>query len=130
MRYIDFSMQTLIAIAGIGFFIVTLSSSNWLITIYVIQLILGAWQFISAIVSVIKHSPYWRLKSAYLLLSLVYLLFLLMVKHPVATTSSVYTILFLTLPAWTLALVYYGITIKETFNRRRNRGGFLPNLSF
>jgi hypothetical protein len=131
MRYIDFVFQTLLIIAGAVMLVATYYDLNWPVIILWIQLILGPWQVMSSLISIITESFFNKEKRLHLILSACYLLGLYISFNTTLPffSGTVLTVL-LTVPAWILAIYYYIITWKYTFPRKRKRGSFLPNLGF
>jgi hypothetical protein len=131
MRYVDFVFQTLMIITGIVVLVLTYLDPNWPAAIFWIQLILGPWQVMSSLISIISESFSNKEKKLYLILSSCYLLGVyISFNSTLAFFSGTMLTVLLTLPAWTLAFYYYFITWKYTFPRKRKRGSFLPNLGF
>ena len=132
MKYLDFTIQSLIMLGGLIFVTGTIfSKSELFIAILIIQLYLGPWQFASSLVSVIARAPGFHEKLIHLMASVFYLLSLL------ATLNSGYAgaphlavKLYCTVPAWALAIYYYVITWQWTFPKRTSGGKFLPHINF
>lgn len=131
MKYFDLIGQSLILLFTAGHIIYFYSDPQWPVYILLGQLLLGPWQLISSAVSVISKTPFSRQKRLHLKLSLVYLFLLFAFVFSNCCTWPAFAIkLFATIPAWSLGLYYYTLTWKWVLPRRRNRGKFLPNLSF
>src|SRR5688572_13772653 len=78
MKYLDFTIQSLIMVGGLIFAAgAILSKSDVFIAILMIQLYLGLWQFASSLISVIARAPHFRAKLIHLIVSVFYLLSLL-----------------------------------------------------
>jgi hypothetical protein len=118
MKYIDTIGQTALLFLT-GMMVIAYSWSGLMYG----QLFIGIWQMISSIVSVIAGTPHKSLRRIHLLLATTYLLLLY-----VGFITS-HQFLLLTVPPWTLALYYYGITWKW-FLSNPKKGNFLPNISF
>jgi hypothetical protein len=133
MRYVDLTIQTLIMLFALGFLIYTYGEGDWPMSILIAQMILGPWQMTSSFVSIIAKADLWKSKRIHFLISCCYLLFIyacVNVTIPELKPSGIIFGLLLTIPAWSLALFYYVITWSTVFPRKKNRGSFLPNLSF
>jgi hypothetical protein len=131
MKYLDLGIQTIIFVFGIVILFVSWGDADWPFGILYAQLVLGPWQMISSIVSVITKAPLYRKKALHLSLAAIYL-FALFACGNMGSETLVQRFfgVMLTVPAWTLAIFYYILTCKWVLLRKRNGGNFLPNLSF
>jgi hypothetical protein len=93
-----------------------------------IQWVLGWWQMIGSGVSLIFRGPLFRKKLLHFLLASLYLLTLVLDKYIELPGHLV--IWYLTIPPWSLAVYYYVLSYRRTYVLDRERGSFLPNLSF
>ena len=131
MRYIDLSIQSLIFLAGIGLLIAYRSEP--MNAILIIPLLLVPWQMLSSLVALIARTGHWRKKRIYLILSCLYLMIFYVSgnsKIALFENSHLVYALLLTIPPMTLAVFYYSLTWKWVTSGRRNKGSFLPNVSF
>ncbi len=133
MKYIDFIIQSLILLFGFVFAIAcSFNESNLLISIWMVQLFLGPWQFTSSLISVVSHVPNFKPKLIHLISSSVYLLSLAILLQGKMTFGlpqivfKFYTVI----PAWVLGIYYYIITWRWTLSKRTNGGKFLPHINF
>lgn len=133
MKHIDFIIQSLILLFGFVFVIAcTLSESNLLISIWMVQLFLGPWQFTSSFISVVTHAPSFKPKFIHLILSSAYLLSLAILLQSRITFGlpqivfKFYTVI----PAWALGIYYYIITWRWALQKRTGGGKFLPHVNF
>lgn len=131
MKYIDFSVQTVILLLTAAGFVY--DPKAWFMCVLYAQMLLGPWQYLSSLISVITKAPFFRQKRIHLIISTVYLLLLYLV-----TLKNIHGINFpeaarfpaLTIPAWTLALYYFRITCHWTFSKTNRGDNFLRHLSF
>jgi hypothetical protein len=131
MKYLDLAIQTIIFIFGIVMLLVSWGEADWPFAILYAQALLGPWQMISSIVSVIAKAPLYKKKKLHLLLAAIYLMVLYVCGNmSFVSISGRFFSLLLTVPAWALAIFYFILTWKWVFPRIRKGGNFLPNLSF
>ena|SRR5690349_16997440 len=130
MKYIDFGIQTLIFGFAIVLLATTFSESGWPLSILYAQLFMGPWQFFSSLISVAARSEFHKAKRIHLFTSIAYLLILWGGANVQHTVPAELVGVFLTVPAWILAIYYYVITIKWTFYAHKTSTGFLRHLSF
>lgn len=122
MKYIDLIVQSVIILFSVSVLFIALNNDTSLTALLIPQLVLGAWQMISSIVSVIFRMRTWHVKKWHLIFSTVYLISLLMISHV--------SLAVLMVPSWVLAGFYYVVTCVKTLTRQRKNGSFLPHLSF
>jgi len=126
MRYIDLSIQSLIFLAGIGLLIAYRGEP--MNAILIIPLLLVPWQMLSSLVALITRTGHWRKKRIYLILSCLYLMiFYVSGNSKIALFENSHLVSALPM---TLAVFYYSLTWKWVTSGRRNKGSFLPNVSF
>lgn len=131
MKYIDFTLQTIILLLTAAGFVY--DPKAWVMCILYAQIVLGPWQYFSSLISVITRAPFFKQKRIHLIVSTIYLLLLYL-----GTLKNVHGISFpdeaifpaFTIPAWILALYYFAITCRWTFSKTKSGGNFLPHLSF
>lgn len=131
MKYLDLGIQTIILVVGIVILLVSWGEADWPFGILYVQLLLGPWQMMSSVVSVVAKAPLYRKKRLHLFLAIIYLFALYIAGH--AADDALVQRFFgvaITVPAWALAIYYYILTCRWVFPRRRSGGNFLPNLSF
>jgi hypothetical protein len=133
MKYLDVATQTIIFATGIIILFFSWGDADWPMDILLAQLMLGPWQMISSIVSVIGKTPFYRKKRIHLLLAAIYLIVLyayIALDSGIIPHSETVSRLMFIVPAWALATFYYALTWKWVFLRKKSVGNFLPHLSF
>jgi hypothetical protein len=128
MRKIDFIGQTLVMIAGLIVAVITMVDSQNLIFLLVVQLVLAGWQLISCGVSLIFKGPLFKKKLVHFVVAIGYLITLTLSGN-LNVAGNMFNWYF-TVPVCALAIYYYLLSYKSAFVIRRDRGSFLPNLSF
>ena len=127
VRFTDLAIQAIL----IGWAIFTVVINPFhpdMGVILVIQLLLGTYQMISSLLSIGFSKPSApRRKVIHFAVSTGYLISLMLVSE--LEFSSVLWSLYLTLPAWSLAIYYFWVSIFPTARQGR-RSRFLPNLGF
>jgi hypothetical protein len=118
MKYIDFSVQSILLVAALVVFITNIGGSDAVRVLLWMQLLVGPWQLLSSLIAVAIH----------LIISALYLTVLFMLPFQRFTTST--TLIILMAPAWTLAIYYYMLTSLATFQKRARQSSFLPHTSF
>ena len=134
MRYIDFTIQTLIILFGIGILVATWGEPNWPIQLLLAQMFLGPWQVLSSIVGVLGRGAAHKLKRTHLVTSALYFLVIIMASWIGSMLNyewrEIIIAVYLILPPWILALYYYSITWRITFPSQRKDSSFLPHINF
>jgi hypothetical protein len=125
MRKFDFAMQTLIMAVGLASAITAIFHRETAVFILIVQVVLGVWQMTGCLLSLIFRGSLFRKKLIHFITASVYL-----GTFSIIEMNPAYVIWYLTLPAWALGIYYYIISYKGTIGVNRDRGGFLPNLSF
>jgi hypothetical protein len=128
IKYIDFGMQTLVMVAGVGYVICSIGDVDFLLAVLCVQFILGSWQMLSSFLSVVTRAPLWKLKLFHFLIAICYLALLTLVVNSISAETTTYKLIFI-IPAWLLASFYYALTWRWALTNTK-RGSFLPNLSF
>lgn len=129
MKYIDFGIQTLIMGFAVVLLITDFGESGWPLSILYAQLLMGPWQFFSSLISVVAPAEFYKAKQIHLIISSVYLLILWGGSNAELSMSASWVSVFLTVPAWILAIYYYSITCQSVF-QTKPRGSFLRHLNF
>ncbi|MFD1002522.1 hypothetical protein ACFQ21_24570 [Ohtaekwangia kribbensis] len=132
MKYIDFTIQSLIMLGGLIFVTGAIfSKSDVFIAILMIQLYLGPWQFTSSLISVIARTPHFPAKLTHLMVSVFYLLSLLATLN-IGNGGAPHLALKLywTIPAWILGIYYYITTWQWTLAKKTGGGKFLTHINF
>lgn len=130
MRYFDLIGQSLILLAfSAGMFGTGQNDQDTLMLVFFAQMVLGPWQMLSSLISLLAEAPFHKLKLIHFLTSLVYLLVLALFATQ-ARGGGLALTFFAIAPAWTLAIFYYYITCRWAFMRQRKSGKFLPNVFF
>lgn len=130
MKYIDFSVQAVILLLMVAGFVH--DPKAWSMSILIAQMVLGPWQYISSLISVIAKAPFMKQKRRHLIISTIYLLMIYAAtqKPYQGVIPSDWVFPAMTIPAWSLALYYFRITCRWTFSKTKSGGNFLPHLSF
>jgi hypothetical protein len=129
MRYLDFIGQSLIILFFAGWAAIELVSFRTpVLIILMAQLVLGPWQMLSSLFSVLTESPFHRLKIVHFLVAIIYLLILVILSG--ARVPENILVIAATVPAWTLAFYYYHLTWRWAFMKTTKSGSFLPNIFF
>lgn len=123
MRYIDFFIQTLLFLCGLACVIAGLVDQSWYMSVLLPQFFLGAWQIMSNLLRLPSNDQYRRMRVVHLVVALIYLVML--IAGPGLSNH-----LFLTAPAWVLAIAYYTLTCGITFRANRSQGNFLSHINF
>ena len=124
MRHIDFYAQTGILI-GTLVLLALFSGYGLLLG----QAVLGGWQVLSCIISVVFFQEFRKAKLWHLSISCVVVItFYLSDGHPSLLNDFVFLLLVM-LPSWGLAIYYFVITWRW-HSATGNRSKFLPNISF
>lgn len=130
IKYFDWAGQTLLVLAGIIVMISNLDRSSGIFIVFWVQLVLGPWQILSAIVWTIWGAPHQESRKQYLIaaLSWSFLLIFLSNVHPIFNQQAEIVIGAIIIP-WILAVYYYRIVCRSTFIKQSGKG-FLPHLQF
>ena len=128
IKYIDFSVQSLMFVAVLVILLGQIGGSDAILLVLWMQLLVGPWQVISSLISIGLRRRMYRLKAAHLVASAIYLTGLL--TSPLRQLGESETLIILMVPAWTLAVFYYVLTILATFQRPARQSSFLPHTSF
>lgn len=133
MKYLDFTIQSLIMLGGLVLLIACVATeSDMFLSIMSVQLYLGVWQLTSSLISVIGRAPHFRAKSIHLIISVIYLLSLIAVGNNGGDLDGPYLALKLywIIPAWMLGIYYYIITWQWALPKKAGGGKFLPHINF
>ena len=128
MKYIDFSVQSILLVAVLVVFIANIGGSDAVRVVLWMQLLVGPWQLLSSVIAVGMRSRLYKLKATHLIISALYLAVLFVLPIQRFTTSTM--VIILMAPAWTLALYYYVLTSLATFQKTARQSSFLPHTSF
>jgi len=134
MRYIDFTVQTLLILLGIFLLLLNMSYGEWPFSLLIVQMFLGPWQVFSSISGVVARGAAHKAKRFHLVASVLY--FLVMVfANGIASTlgyqwSDATIMSYLIIPPWILALFYYRITWRIAFPNYKKNSNFLPHINF
>ncbi len=135
MRKIDIIIQSIMIWPMLLFYTLSTmqpSGHEWLFIIMCIQLILGPWQLISALVKIIvnwssRNSAGYQLLLAYAILVVTYFSTLVFLNN----LNDVGLIIIYAVVPTIIGLYYYVITIKFTNDSAPKKlSGFLPHISF
>lgn len=132
MRYIDFTIQSLIMAGGLIFVTgAVISKSDVFAAILIIQLYLGPWQFASSLMSVIARAPHFRARIIHLVVSVFYLLSLVATLNiGSGGAPQIAFKLYWIIPAWILGIYYYITTWQWALPKKTTGGKFLPHINF
>lgn len=135
IRYIDFSLQTLLFMASIVILVTAAFAPDTIGVIMIIQFFMGVWQVLSCVFSLIVYPHQNNSRRNHIVAAGLYMLSLfvfpaLLNHHHVNIIPQWLIFSYFTVPAWGLALYYYWITFTGAFPNRIKRGSFLPNISF
>jgi hypothetical protein len=130
MKYFDLAIQTLILLfAGVAFAVSGPKLS--FLDLMAVQFIFGAWQMLSSFISVLTQAPLFKYKCIHLVAALVYLgLLVISAVYHWWPDFSLQARIFVTLPAWTLGLLYYLLTWKWALLSHKQSSSFLPHINF
>ncbi|SHH91585.1 hypothetical protein SAMN04488109_6065 [Chryseolinea serpens] len=127
MKYIDVTIQTLLFVFAIALLILSFDDGEqWYFVVLYAQVLLGPWQLLGSLTSILLKTRHYRLKIVHQLLSWIVLLVLYIIGR--STGEMPHPALLILVP-WTLAFYYYLITWSEVIGKRV-QGKFLPHLSF
>jgi len=134
MRYIDFTIQTLIMLFGIFILTASWGEPGWPSPIVVAQMFLGPWQVLSSVVGVAARSAAHKAKRIHLIASGLYFLVMVFANGMASTLnyewSDTVIMSYLIIPPWILALYYYSITWRIAFPSHKKNSSFLPHINF
>lgn len=128
IKYIDFSVQSLLFVNVLIIAITGDSSMGLLRVLLGMQLTVGSWQMLSSVISVGLRFPLYRLKKIHLISCAIYVTILFV--FPFDTYSRDVMLAAFTVPAWCLAIFYYIVSTLATFQRPVRQSSFLPHTSF
>ena len=128
MKYVDFSVQSILFAAVLVVFIANIGGIDAVRVVLWMQLLVGSWQLLSSVISVRMRSRLYKLKAIHLVISALYLAVLFIL--PIRTFTLSTTLIIHMAAAWTLAIYYYMLTSLATFQRPSRQGSFLPHTSF
>ena len=128
----DVIVQTLIVMLGVGVIIWSYRDPDMPKLLLLVQMLLGPWQMLSCLLSIITRRPLLKLKAIHFVSSLLYLLVLYAIIAdwilPDLREKQIH--LLAIIPAWLLGAFYYTLTWKWVLTPRKKSSSFLPNLSF
>lgn len=127
MKYVDLAIQTLLFVFAIALLILSYDGGEqWYFVILYAQVLLGPWQLLGSLTSILLKTRRYRLKIVHQVLSWIVLLVLYIIG---SNTGEMPHPALLILVPWMLAFYYYLITWNEVIGKRA-QGKFLPHLSF
>jgi hypothetical protein len=124
MKYIDFIGQAVLLVCLLAFV-----AASGITGVFLGQLLLGTWQMLSSIVSVISNAPFRKKKIIHLVSSAAYLALLFFIYSNKFFATVPMAIVVMMVPAWILALYYFSITWTWALASSK-KSKFLPNISF
>lgn len=134
IRYIDYTLQTLLFLAAIATLVTAAFAPDTIAVIMIVQFFMGIWQVLSCVFSLILYPNQNNSRRNHIVMAALYVLSLFvfpaLLNHDLSIFPEWLIIVYATVPAWSLALYYYWITFTHTFPNRIKRGSFLPNISF
>lgn len=134
MKYVDFVYQSLIfLLVLVGFLITMIEDGNpaggGLAALYA-AILLGPWQVVSSLLSVVFRSPLHKRKRLHLLGSVGYFVMAAIVlASDLAAFADWLAVGLLYIPPVVLAIYYYILTWRWTF-RSSGEGKFLPHINY
>jgi hypothetical protein len=127
MKYVDLTIQTLLFIFAIVLLILSFGEgTEWYFVVLYAQMLLGPWQLLGSLASILLKTRHYRLKIVHQVLSWIVLLVLYSMGR---SSGDMPHPAFLIVVPWMLAFYYYFITWNEVVGNQ-TRGKFLPHLSF
>jgi hypothetical protein len=127
MKYIDLAIQTLLFVFAIGLLILSFGEgTDWYFAVLYAQILLGPWQLLGSLTSILLRTRHFKLKIIHQVLSWVVLFWLYIAG--INSEGMPHVVLLIVVP-WMLAFYYYVITWSEVIGKRA-QGKFLPHLSF
>ncbi|AYB29902.1 hypothetical protein [Chryseolinea soli] len=127
MKYVDLAIQTLLFVFALALLILFFDNGEqWYFVVLYAQILLGPWQLLGSLTSILLKTRHYRLKIVHQVLSWIVLLVLYIVAR---NTGQMPHPALLILVPWMLASYYYLITWNEVISKR-TQGKFLPHLSF
>lgn len=129
---IDFFVQSLLLAGALGSLFIVPFNRNIILFLLPLQALLGTWQFLGSVGAVVFKGLSWKIKRLYLLTCCLYLFVLLVFARfhtPDTILGMSSLILGLFVIPWTLAVLYYAITLKIYKSTRESGHGFLPHTS-
>jgi hypothetical protein len=142
LKNIDFVVQSIVLLILVGIMVIASlnallsGAGNWADGIFIFlyaQLILGPWQLVSSLLSLLLRLEFYGRKKIHFILSIICLLLLFGSSwlHNSINTDYTKALVFIFLMAvpWSLAIFYYFITWRWMFPKRDN-GKFLSHISF
>jgi hypothetical protein len=134
MRYIDFTVQSLLILLGLGTLIFTWEDSAWPRDVLIVQLLLGPWQVLSSVIGVTLRSAAYKQKTRHLIASAIYIAVWIMAGRIGGMNNYVWNnaviMSFLIIPPWILVFYCYRITWRITFPGYKRNGNFLSHINF
>lgn len=134
IRYIDFTLQTLLFLAALVTLITAAFAPDTIAVVMIVQFFMGVWQVLSCVFSLVAYPNQNNNRRNHIVTAALYVLSLFafpaLLNHDLNVIPEWLVIVYATVPAWSLALYYYWITFTRTFPNRIKRGSFLPNISF
>jgi hypothetical protein len=130
IKWIDFGVQATLLLFGLGVLLFLSTEANWPFQLLWVQMILGPWQLISAIILCIATAQFRTQRLIYLFVSIAWLILLSQGSKLNFESASYLKIIGLIAVPWIFAAYYFNLTRLSVFPRQRKRGNFLPHLSF
>ncbi len=130
IKWIDFGVQAILLLFGLGVLLFLSTEANWPFQLMWIQIVLGPWQLISAIICSIATAQFRTHRLIYLFVSIVWLIILSQGSRFNFESVPYLKVLGLIVVPWILASYYFNLTRLSVFPRQPKRGNFLPHLSF
>lgn len=124
MKYIDFIGQALLLVATLILTFMFFGTG-----ILLGQFLLGVWQMLSSVVSVLGNAPLRKKKAIHLVCSFSYLSLLAIIYTNNWWSNTPTAFVLMMVPAWILAIYYFTVTWTWAF-AEKSRSKFLPNISF
>jgi hypothetical protein len=126
MKYVDVAVQTVGFILATAIPFIGEDGGSRIGLLMILQLCLGGWQLLSCVISVLTTRTFRTAK----LIGLAALFLYLGILRTFSPVSEVLLAILWTVPAWSLAIIYYVITWKWVLAGTGRRGSFLPHINF
>ena len=129
MKYVDTAIQTLLILGAVVALVAGFFQPDMLFFFAIAQFFLGVWQVLGCIISLIVYPEGNESRRKHLTISGIYLITLILLGNQHHGIPGWLIIAYGTVPAWSLGIYYYSITLRWAFPQLK-QGKFLPHISF
>lgn len=129
MKYVDTAIQTLLILGAAVAAIAGIFHRDMFVFVAVAQFCLGVWQVTGCLISLIVYPDRNDARRRYFALAGIYLVTLFFIGTAHVKIADWLLIAYGTIPAWSLGIFYYSITLRWAFPQLK-QGKFLPHTSF